>query len=151
MPSHNTSLQILTLSYFVCLLLRAEDRLTRSIYPKKRRSAAVHAGGRFLTSLRGRWWGPLVLSPSTRFDWLKEGRRTGGWSVPSPTSRGSPFGCLHGTKREPRGLVLLLPHLRPLFVLSLSSLCPLGVSPVFSLVLQVVALRLATLRPVEAG
>lgn len=46
LPSHNTSLQILTLSYFVCLLLWAEDgptRLTRNIY-KKRTSAAVHGG-----------------------------------------------------------------------------------------------------------
>lgn len=31
------------------------------------------------------------------------------------------------------------------------SLCPLGVPPVLSFVLQVVALRLATLRPVKAG
>lgn len=44
MPSHNTSLQILTLSYFVCLLLWAEDgptRLTHNIY-KERTNVAVN-------------------------------------------------------------------------------------------------------------
>lgn len=41
----------------------------------------------------------------------------------------------------------LLPHPHPHFVLSLST----GVSPVSSFVLQVVALRLAALRPVKAG
>lgn len=70
------------------------------------------------------------------------------WSPP-PTSRRSPssvYTKLHGG--EVASPVLLLPHPHPY---SLSSLCPLGVPPVLSFVLQVVALRLATLRPVKAG
>lgn len=71
LPSHNTSLQMLTLSYFVCLLLWAEDgptRLTRNIYKKP--NAAVHARPtprgvlRFLFGARRPDGVPVLLTPA---------------------------------------------------------------------------------------
>lgn len=120
-----------------CCGLRT-DRLTRDIYKKKNKKnqnkdgrGRVTSGNVPPSSTPEEDGGTPSLPPSTRVG-LVEGRMDVSWVHPSPTKRGPP---------PP-------PATHPE---SLSSLCPPGVSPVFSFLLQVVALRLAALRPVQAG